>query len=65
MEDVLLITKTKGKPKERDIPIKSDLIKDWQICKTALYLNDRITKELKELVSMQAYTNLTKLHSML
>ena len=47
-EDVLLITKTKGKPKKRrDVPIKSELIKDWQICKTALYLNDRITKGFK------------------
>jgi integrase len=47
-DDVLLITKTKGKPKKkRDVPIKSGLIKDWQICKTAMYYNDRLTKGFK------------------
>ena len=47
-EDVLLITKTKGKPKKkRDVPVSSDLIKDWQICKNAMYLDDRVTKGFK------------------
>ena len=45
-QDVLLITKTKdtkNKP-PRDVPVTLDLINDWQRCKSAQYLDDRITK---------------------
>ena len=44
-EFVLLVTKTKGNPKrKRDVLVNDNLINDWRRVKSAMYLNDRITK---------------------
>ncbi len=44
-QDVLMVTETKGiKDWNRDVPISKHLIKEWQLCKTAMYSLGRITK---------------------
>jgi integrase len=43
-QDVLMVTETKGvKDWNRDVPIHKDLIKDWQLVKSAMYKLDRIS----------------------
>ena len=44
-EFVLLVTKTKGRPKrKRDVLVNDNLINDWHRVKSVMYKKDRITK---------------------
>jgi len=43
-QDVLMVTETKGiKDWNRDVPISQNLIKEWQLIKSAMYRLDRIS----------------------